>query len=79
MKKQLFRTDFLFPKSSFWMGVGSLLGLFSPFYTFNTSDTERSAYYSALENDFVMIGQDIAKAMASLNNYCQTIITTPME
>lgn len=63
MKKRFYRTDFLFPKASFWLGVGSIFSLFGSFYTFNCSETGQEADRTAIESDFGTIGGDISKIM----------------
>ena len=59
MKKSFYRTDYLFSKGSFLTGMGSLLSIFAPFYTFNGSRSDKQADTTALESDFGVIGQDI--------------------
>lgn len=66
MRKQNYRTDFLFAKSSFAMGMGSLMGLFSEYYTFNSSDTEAKADRMAMESDFAVAGSDLYSALLAL-------------
>lgn len=63
MKKSFYRTDFLFSKGSFLIGMGSILSIFSPYYTFNTSDSDRQADATAIESDFGTVGQDIRDVM----------------
>lgn len=63
MKKSFYRTDFLFSKGSFLVGMGSILSIFSPYYTFNTSDSEKKADATAIESDFGTVGQDIYEVM----------------
>ena len=65
MRKPYYRTDFLFSKSSFWIGAGSILGLFSPYFTFNYSDSAEKADRMAIESDFGAIGLDIENVMKS--------------
>lgn len=64
--KSYYRTDFLFSRSSFWLGFGSILGVFAPYYTFNASKTEQKADSIAIESDFGTIGRDLK---VSLNSY----------
>ena len=66
MRKQAYRTDFLFAKSSFVLGMGSLMGIFSEYYTFNTSDTEAKADRMAMESDFAVAGSDMYSALLAL-------------
>lgn len=61
-----YRTNFLFVDSSFLLGMGSLMGIFSEYYTFNSSDSAAQADRLAMEYDFGMAGRDIYSAMLSL-------------
>lgn len=63
MKKRFYRTDFLFPKASFWLGVGSIFSLFGSYYSFNSSDSEEEADRTAIESDFGTIGYDLSNIM----------------
>ncbi len=64
--KRKYKTDFLFPKSSFLIGVGSVFNLFGNYYTFKTSKTSSEADYKALQSDWGVVGQDIEKSMTEL-------------
>ena len=66
MKKRNYKTDFLFAKSSFVIGMGSLMGVFSEYYTFNTSESEEEADQMAMESDFAVAGKDLYSALNSL-------------
>lgn len=59
MRKSIYRTDYLFSRGSFVIGMGSILSIFSPYFTFNDSSTEAKADCSAIESDFGVIGKDI--------------------
>lgn len=59
MKKSFYRTDYLFSKGSFLIGIGSLGGLFTPYYSFNESSSDEQADRTAIESDFGVIGQDL--------------------
>lgn len=65
MKKLIrrYRTDFLFPKSSFITGMGSVFDLTGNYYTFNSSKTTTIADLKAIESDWGMVGQDINEAI----------------
>lgn len=63
IKKSAYRTDFLFAKSSFFLGMGSLMGIFHGYYTFNTSKNEAEADRMALESDFATAGRDVYSAV----------------
>ncbi len=60
MKKSYYRTDFLFSKMSFWIGAGSILSLFTPYFDFNMS---KDIDTKAIESDFGTIGGDIRNAI----------------
>ncbi|MBC6491722.1 hypothetical protein ACFSQD_11640 [Flavihumibacter stibioxidans] len=60
MKKKVFRSDFLFPKTDFITGMGSIINLVGCYYTFNkTSNPDRNA----LINDWGVVGQDLHSAL----------------
>ncbi|MEP2689171.1 hypothetical protein [Maribacter dokdonensis] len=58
------KTDFLFPRRSFWTGFSSVLSIFGETNKFNTSKSGEEADYKALKSDWEMIGQDIRKVMS---------------
>lgn len=62
-KIKRYRTDFLFPKSSFITGMGSIFDLTGNYYTFNTSKTASEADFTAIRSDWGMVGQDIEKSV----------------
>ncbi|MBR6899837.1 MAG: hypothetical protein IKN29_06060 [Bacteroidales bacterium] len=66
MRKTHYRTDFLFANPSFMLGMGSLMGIFSEYYTFNTSETEVKADRKAMESDFAVAGSDLYSAFLAL-------------
>ena len=65
-RKPTFRTDFLFANPSFLLGMGSLMGIFSGYYTFNVSDSEAKADKIAMESDFAIAGRDLYSAFLGL-------------
>lgn len=67
MGKKYYRTDQLFARGSFLVGVGSILGIFSPYYSFNYSKSDKDADTRAIESDFGVVGKDIRSA---LNSFC---------
>lgn len=52
-------TGFLFEKTGFWKGVGSIFGFCGDYYEFNTSNTHDEADKKALKSDWQNIGEDI--------------------
>ena len=65
MRKTNYRADFSFFNSSFWIGVGSVLSLFSPYYPFDYSTSPNEVDKKAMRSDFEAVGQDIKKALES--------------
>ena len=65
MKKSFYRTDYLFAKGSFLTGIGSILGIFTPYYSFNGSNSETQDDSIAIESDFGVIGEDISYVLKS--------------
>lgn len=61
-----YRTNFLFPKTSFFVGMGSAFNLFGNYYKFNSSKTSLEADYKAIESDWGIVGQDIEKAIKNV-------------
>ena len=66
ISKRKHKTDFLFPKSSFLIGFGSVFNLFGNYYTFKTFKSSEEADYKALESDWGVIGQDIDASIKQL-------------
>ncbi|MCQ2167649.1 MAG: hypothetical protein MJY69_03130 [Bacteroidales bacterium] len=65
MRKSIYRTDYLFSRMSFVIGTGSILSIFSPYFTFNGSSTESKADRTAIESDFGVIGKDIEQVVVN--------------
>lgn len=65
MKKPYYKSDFLFARSSFFIGLGSIMAIFSPYYTFNESQSDAEADRKAIESDFGTIGEDIKNVLKS--------------
>lgn len=63
MRKNYYRSDFLFSRSSFLIGAGSVLSIFGTYFAFNESETDKAADNMALESDFGTIGNDIAQVI----------------
>lgn len=65
MKKSFYRTDYLFPNTDFYTGIGSILDLYASYFRFNDSSSERQADATAIECDFGVVGEDIRNALAA--------------
>ncbi|MBP7796082.1 MAG: hypothetical protein KA059_04825 [Elusimicrobiales bacterium] len=63
MERRKFRTDFLFPNIGFTEGIGSVLNIGGNYFEFNTSESDLEADTKALENDWGMVGNDIAESI----------------
>jgi hypothetical protein len=59
------QTDFLFAQPSFASGVARTLDLWGQFDEYNTSESPEEADSKAIASDWILVGQDIAEAMAS--------------
>lgn len=66
MRKSFYRTDYLFTRNSFFIGMGSIMSIFPSYYPFNVSGSESKADRTAIESDFGVIGEDISSV---LENY----------
>lgn len=66
MIKSYYRTDFLFAKSSFLSGMGSILDITGTYFRFNGSSSDQIADKVALESDFGAVGCDLREAVNAL-------------
>ncbi|APA00939.1 hypothetical protein BIW12_09210 [Flavobacterium commune] len=55
-------TGFLFDKTGFWKGVGSIFSLYGDYYEFNSSRTAEEADQKALQSDWENVGEDLRTA-----------------
>ncbi len=65
MSKKKYRTDFLFPKSNFWIGMGSIMNVRGSYFEFNYFRTDEEADSKAIEADWGVIGQDLEFVIAN--------------
>ncbi|MDR0955325.1 MAG: hypothetical protein LBM20_08135 [Rikenellaceae bacterium] len=63
-----YRTDFLFPKSSFLIGAGSILALGGNYYRFNGSSTDAEADARALRSDWGVVANDFCEAFKQFDS-----------
>jgi hypothetical protein len=63
-KRKYYYTSRLFPKNSFFIGVGSVLNLFGNYFTYNYSKTEEEADTKAIESDWGVIGCDLQDSIS---------------
>lgn len=64
MKKRKYRTDILFPRTSFLIGAGSIFNLAGNYFEFNTSHSEEIADIRAIESDWGVVGDDLRNVFA---------------
>lgn len=64
------RTDFLFPKTNFTVGLGSIVSIHGSYFEYNYSETNEEADTRAISYDWQMIGRDIQEAILS---FCKVI------
>ena len=68
MKRKRYRTDFLVPKTSFLVGLGSIFNISGNYFDFNTSESGAEADSKAIESDWAMIGQDINNVLDKVDS-----------
>ena len=56
-------TDFLFHRSSFFNGMSRVLDLFGVYDRYNTSTNAQEADSRAIQNDWSVVGSDLADAI----------------
>lgn len=56
------RTDYLFSKTGFMIGLGSVINLAGNYYLYNGSKTADEADRRALANDWAMVAEDLRDA-----------------
>lgn len=61
------RTDFLFPKRSFWTGFSSIFSISGTPKKFNSSRNGKIADSKAIRSDWEMVGQDFKKAISDFS------------
>lgn len=54
---------FLFPTSSFILGVGSIMNIAGGYYDYNSSETPIDADFKALKSDWLVVGKDIKSSI----------------
>lgn len=59
-------TSFLFPKTNYLIGAGSIFNIAGNYFDFNYSKSEREADLRALQCDWEMVGSDFNQAISSL-------------
>jgi len=61
-------TGFLFDKTGFLRGIGSIFDFCGDYYEFNTSKTAEEADKKALKSDWQNVGEDIKVAEKKFKN-----------
>jgi hypothetical protein len=67
-RKNIYRSDFLFTRSSFLTGAGSVLNISGNYFPFNYSKSDEDADSKAIEFDWGMVGLDLEKVYSSNKN-----------
>jgi ribosomal protein S15P/S13E len=64
MKKRniKYRTDFLLPRNSFWVGMGSVLNISGSYFEYRYSKSNNEADMQALISDWNNVGEDLKNA-----------------
>lgn len=57
--KKKYTTSYLFPRTSFVIGIGSVASIWGNYYRFNRYRSETESDLKALENDWHVIGNDM--------------------
>ncbi len=63
-----YATDFLFPRSSWLTGAGSIWNLSGLYYIYNESSSPEEADRKALASDWGMVGQDMQAALEKMKS-----------
>ena len=63
-----YSTTFLFPKTSFIVGMGSIFNIQGNYFLFNTSDSPEEADAKAIESDWGVTGQDIEEVIEKVTD-----------
>lgn len=66
MSKKYYRTDYLFPKSNFITGAGTIFNVAGNTFSFNRSESGEEADFRAIESDWGVIGLDLKKVMTEI-------------
>lgn len=67
MFKRKHRTDFLFSRTGFLTGAGSVFNLAGNYFGYNYSDSPFEADAKALASDWAVVGQDMQDAMTAFD------------
>lgn len=57
--KKKYSTDYLLPKNSFIVGMGSVLNLRGSYFDYNYSNSEAEADFKAMSSDWSNVGDDL--------------------
>lgn len=63
VSQKRFRTDYLFPRPSFFRGLGSVVDIFGSKLIHVSFEIDKEADFAAIRNDFRMVGQDISDSI----------------
>ena len=77
--KLKYRSDFLFPQSSFFTGLGSILNIGGNHYNVNSSKSDQAADMKALKFDWGVIAQDFRQVLDPIQSKDSTQILSPTQ
>ena len=61
-RKKTYQVDHLYPKTNFFVGVGSIFNIFGNYCEFNYSNGPNEADYKAISSDWNAVGNDIRRS-----------------
>ena len=67
-KPRKYKTTFLFRRTSFLIGCGSVFNVSGNYFVFNYSKSGLQADAKAIENDWDVIGQDLKDTIRKVSN-----------
>ncbi len=62
-----YKSNLLFPRTNFLVGMGSVFNISGNYFRFNYSKSSEEADLKALESDWGVIGEDIKEVFHSLS------------
>jgi hypothetical protein len=73
IKKRNYRSDYLFAKPSFLIGMGSVFNIGGNYFSFNNSYNDSEADAKAMQSDWGVVGLDIESAVENLKRSIEQV------